>query len=126
VVCFGDTAHAREHFPQVWKIRGGMQLTPPNHALLKGKKGAEMKPHPHLGCRMKQFIAKGRGMVLGPKMCMKGDKPFNSFLSHCTLGSVQRDETASRGPASTWEVIPFGMSLQWTMLRVGHGSQVTH
>jgi len=39
-------------------------------------------------------------------------KPLNSFLSHGTLGSSQRDETASRGPASTWEGIPFGMSLQ--------------
>jgi len=103
-------------------VQGGAAHSP-NHTLRAEGRG--MKPHPSLGCNTKDFIARGKGMVLGPKMCLRGIH-LNSFLSHCTLGSVQRDETASWGPASTWEGIPFGISWQWTMLRVGHGSQVTH
>ena len=83
----------------MWKIRGGMQD--------------------------ESIDYKGERVVLDPKMRAR-ECVCLSFLSHGTLGSVQRDETASRGPASTWEGIPFGISLEWTMLKEGHGSQVTH
>ena len=50
------------------------------------------------------------GVVLGPKMRERG--VYASVSCLIPLGSGQRDETASRGPASTLEGIPFGMSLQ--------------
>ncbi len=92
----------------------------PNHT--EGEIKGDL-PHPSSAglCSRRNLVARGLKGGAGSQNVYEGDKPLNSFLSHCTLGSVQRDETASRGPASTWEGIAFGMSLQGTMLeKRGH------